>query len=267
MDKKTLVSYVLLGIVSFGTLMSIFDITCSVIFSRLFGLFGSMNFILIPFSRFFESGNPIDIIVLILFLSITILLLFLTITEVVNKNRDRFPIFSFLLFWWFVCCGCSVLYSNLLSLKQDLSEDLYYELILFVYLIASLIVFIIGVFRYRRTHPAGDKTMSIDTIKKSFISCVFVPIIVAMYCYTFLYFLSLTEAGKNISGFIMNLGVIFTIIEFMMIYLRAVNIYKKYRVQNEIAYITTDIKRIMIYGWVSLAIFIVLFILKLVFIW
>lgn len=98
MDKKTLVSYVSLGIISVGTLMSIFDIICYVLFNRLFGLFGSINFILIPFSRFLESNNLIDIIVLLLIVLITILLLFLTITEVAIKKRDKFPIFSFLLF-------------------------------------------------------------------------------------------------------------------------------------------------------------------------
>lgn len=160
-----------------------------------------------------------------------------------------------------------MIYSNLLSLQQDLSEDLYYELILSAYLIASLVVFIIGAFRYSRTPPVDDKTMSIYKIKKSFISCVFVPIIVAMFCYTFLYYFSSTQTGNNLGDFILNLGVIFAVIEFMVIYLRTVNIYKKYRVQNKISYITNDIKKIMIYGWVSLGIFIVFFILKFVFIW
>lgn len=261
MRKKSIVSIICLYLIALGILLTLFSVVYSFISKKLFSIIDSIYFILIPYCRFYDSGEMIDIIALCVIAFMTIFLLIMSVREILYPKKK--PVFSFFLCWYFFSCTFSSVISELLN-PNELFYIEYYAPMLFN-LVVSVIMFSIEAVKYRKTNSKNNQIISFDRIKNNFYSGVFLLIIVLIFSCTFIYFNATTQIGLDICNNMLILTFIFSLILFVAFYIGNMGAYNKYKKQSASADVITNIRKTKIIVWGSLALFILLYLmLKLV---
>ncbi len=236
-------------------MLTIFSVIYSSISKKFFNLFDSIYFILIPYHRICYNGELIDIIAFLIIVLVTILLLIMSGREIFSPRKDKKPIFSFFLCWWFFVCSFSSNISVLLDFK-DVPSNAFYAYPMLFCLVASVIIFSIEAIKYRKIRSKSKQIISYEGLRNNFFSGFFLIVVVIMYWVPFIYFNSTTQIGINICDTILNLTYTFSLALFLMLYFGNVMAYNRYKKQNGNVDVITDLKLIKFLLWSSLAIFV-----------
>ncbi len=219
-------------------------------------------------------GELIDIIAFILILCISVFLLAMSYKEILNKNNNRGPMFSFSLTWWYGCCGFSYVISAVITdytLKENTLINLF---ILSFYHIVSTVLFVNLAIAYKNGINSKHQEITNKKLEKNFLSTFCCLGMVFSYNIAFLYFNSplskpkyLYNASKYICNLLINMTYIFAIILFAMLYMGNLQAYNKYyKRQNAESNNYSTLTKINIQQFCLLGIFIIsYFALKLVF--